>query len=365
MGTLKQPSMEFTFTQKAKTFKQRSTGNIIMFVTESEIEKETILELEEKDDATKLNNIFKQSLQLVEDCFSFEISPNLVTVYVMKEEPKDMVTILNDVKATRERGILIYPQGSEPTQKALVDWTKLQAKTNKPFKCVVVGDGADIEEVIQLDKTQEIDFLDGTRTDKEFKNYIPSIASVIAGSGATRGMNYVALTNLKRVKEPVDVDESINTGHLVLINDEGTVRIALGINSKVTLKEGEGDDLKFLETTETIHLMKRDVSNVFKNDYIAKGKKNSPDMQQLFITDVNNYFRKLEEENILDGNYTNFADINVGRQREKLIAKGFEEAKKWDDAKVKNNVVDKDVYAKGTIKIAQSVINLEFNNTLV
>lgn len=366
MGTLRQPKFEFTFTQKAKSFKERSKNNIIIFVTEPKQSKDLILELEDIEDVVKNKLSFEDNYKLVEDCFHFEPSPSLVTVYVVKEEPTDISLLLDDIKNTREIAYVIYPTAAETTQKALCNWIKAQAKTNKSFKTIVIGEeDADAMEIVNLDKTQEIEFLDSTRTEKEFKYYIPSLASVLAGSGAIRGTTYTQLSNLKRVKQPNDVNESINKGHLVLINDEGVVRIALGINSKTTLQDDESDELKFLETMETINLLKRDASNIFKIKYVSNGKKNDPDMQQLYITDVNTYFKGLEQEQILDRHFSNYAEIDVEAQRQALIAKGITEAKKWDDTKVKNTVVDKDVFVKAKIKIAESVINLKFNTTMM
>lgn len=366
---LKQPQFIFTFTQKAQTFKERSRNNIIMFITEQTLSENKIFELETLEDVDKNKASFTDNLQAVKDCFFFEPTPSLVTIYALKEAPTDVETfktLLDDIKKTREIAYVIYPKATTELQSALVEWAKATESTNKTFKTIVSSATApDSAVIVNLDPTQTVVYKDIERTETDIKSYIPSLASVLAGSGASRGVTYTKLTNLKRVTEPTDVDASINTGHLVLINDEADVRIALGINSKTTLKDDEREDFKFLEVTETISLMKRDISNMLKEKYISEGIKNFPDNQQLFITDINTYyFPKLEDENILDNSYKNYSVIDIEAQRQALIKAGHEDAKKWDDIKIINNTVGGDVFIQAYIKIGRSIINLKFNANL-
>lgn len=366
--TLKQPQFIFTFTQKAKSFKERSKNNIIMFVVEPTLVSNTTFEFETLEDAEKKQSTFAENMQYIRDCFFFSPAPNLVTVYALKESPTDVSafeTLLDDVKKTREIAYVIYPKASTELQAELVTWAKATESTNKTFKTIVSSATApDSTVVVNLDPTQTVVYADTTRTETDIKSYIPSLASVLAGSGASRGVTYTKLTNLKRVTEPTDVDTSINAGHLVLINDEADVRIALGINSKTTLEDDEREDIKYLEVTETVNLMKRDISNVFKNNYVGAGKKNNPDTQSLFLTDVNNYFIKLEEENILYTPFQNYAEIDTETQRQAWIDSGVPEASTWDDTQVKNSPFRRDIFIKAQIKISNSVINLKFNTTL-
>lgn len=364
---LKQPQFIFEFTQKAKSFKERSKNNIIMFVVESTLGSNTTFEFETLEDAEKKQSTFTENMQYIRDCFFFEPTPSLVTIYALKEAPTDaeaFKTLLDDVRKTREIAYVIYPKATTELQSALVAWAKATEGTNKSFKAIVSSaTPPDSTVIVNLDPSQTVTYADSTRTETDIKSYIPSLASVLAGSGASRGVTYTKLTNLKRVVEPDDVDTSINTGHLVLINDESDVRIVLGINSKTTLKDDEKEDIKSLEDTETVSLMTRDISNVFKNNYVSTGKKNNPDIQELFLTDVNNYFIKLEEENILYTPFQNHAEIDTETQRQAWIDSGVKEAKTWDDTKVKNSPFDRDVFIKAQIKISYSVINLKFKMT--
>ncbi len=73
---------------------------------------------------------------------------------------------------------------------------------------------------------------------------------------------------------------------------------------------------------EGLKRFKEDIRTAFKTQQTGHYK-NDYDAQFLFFSAINyGYIPKLVEYKILDGNYANFADVNVEKQRQLWLAKG-------------------------------------------
>ena len=145
----------------------------------------------------------------------------------------------------------------------------------------------------------------------------------------------------------------------MLINDENVVKIGLGINTLTTFNESNSEDMRYIDIVEAMDLMKDDITNLFKSDYVGKVK-NKLDNQILFISAINTYFNSLAKQDILDPEYKNYADINIEAQRQAWV--GVKpEAESWSDAEIKIKTFKRNVYLKADIKILGAMENLVFD----
>jgi hypothetical protein len=182
----------------------------------------------------------------------------------------------------------------------------------------------------------------------------------LAGANVEKGTTYLVMANLSSVVQPSDVDSTLNSGKLVLINDESVVKIALGVNSLTTFDTAKTEDFRYIEIIEAQDLMLDDIRSTFKNSFIGKYK-NKYDNQVIFISAVNSYLKDLAKSDILDSEYENKSDIDVEAQRQAWISVGKTEANDWSEVIVKNNSFKRQMFLSGQVKILFSLTDLEFN----
>ena len=207
-------------------------------------------------------------------------------------------------------------------------------------------------------------------------SYLPRLCSLLANLPMNRSCTYYVLEDLEEVDEietdEISVDDLIDKGWFVLINDEDEVRIGRGVNSLTTFTSSDSEDMSSILIMESLNLILEDIYNTFKKDYIGHYK-NYYDNQTLFIAAINGYFKALEEEEILDPNYTgneklkttgNQAYIDVNNQRNAWISVGKTEAKDWSDEKVREMTFKKKMFLAGNIKVLDAIEDLKFVITM-
>lgn len=351
------PNIDIIFKQQAYTFVQRSArGNVILILRdETDITfkiKEYKLITDVEADSAKYT---PTNLQYIKDAMVG--MPNLVTV--VRIDILGMVAEALTLVATLKTGWASIV-GEKVDYEAIPTWTKQIRTQKKTYKTIATDTtiAPNHEGVVDLFKTK-VTFKDA-RGEQDSEEIIPTILGLLAGANVKHGTTYMVVPNLASVVEPLDVNAEITKGKFVLINDEGVVKIALGINSLTTFDKEKTEDFSSIEIIEVMDMILDDTTKTFKNDFISKYK-NNLDNQMIFISAENSYFKALAEEEVLDKNYDNISFINVAKQREMWITTGKIEAKDWGDAKVKNMSYKKSMFVGGDIKILQSITNLNFN----
>ena len=196
---------------------------------------------------------------------------------------------------------------------------------------------------------------DGTET-AGYK-YLGRIAGMLAALPLNRSATYYTFNDLKKAVEPEDVDEAVEGGEFVLFNDYGSVKVARAVNSAMTV---ESEELKKITIVEGMDLMKEDITETFKNQYVGRFK-NDLDNQMLFVAAVNTYFRQLAADEVLNPDFDNLAEIDLERQRKALVAAGKLEAADWDDETVKKNPCGTYVYVKANVQLLDAIEDLAFD----
>lgn len=271
----------------------------------------------------------------------------------------DAVAILETIKYNW----MCFIDNTTGEQQAVATYIKSKNANSKNFKYKAVVFGATTTDDMHL-----VNFTNTTVTPVGGAAisgylYLPRICGLLAGLPFTESATSHVLTDLESVVEPVSVNEAIDDGQFVLLNDDGDVRVARAVNSLVTLTSGVAADMKKITIVEAMDLILEDISKEFKNNYVGKYK-NNYDNQVLFISAINSYFRRLAAEEILDKGFTNEASVDIEAQREAWLATGQTEAKTWDDAKVKSMTFGSNVYLGGGIKILDAIEDLTFNITM-
>ena len=343
------PVIDIKFKQLANTLVKRSERAIACLIINDEKQTEKLIKyksLKELDkDKAKYN---AKNLKAITDCMEYGVKE----MYIVNAEDieKSLDLIEENIKTAWIATIV------DDTTADLVNFVKEHEEKGKTYKAVVYkGENLDSKHIVNL-INEYIYVKDEKLAGNE---YIPSLLGIIATSNVERGVTYRTCNKLSRVDEPSDIDAELKKGNLVLINDENVVKIGLGINTLTTFNESNSEDMRYIDIVEAMDLMKDDITNLFKSDYVGKVK-NKLDNQILFISAINTYFNSLAKQDILDPEYKNYADINIEAQRQAWV--GVKpEAESWSDAEIKIKTFKRNVYLKADIKILGAMENLVFD----
>ena len=364
--TIKMPKIEINFKQKATSLIERSERGYAILVMRDNTNAlfnykvyKDISEVEEDEAAYKADNY-----QYIKDAFEFG-AYRVIIAKVGEDKEKDKISaafkiILENI----DTGWITLCDGSEDEFATLASWIKSQENNKKTYKAIVYKVATTDSMHIVNFYNDKVTFVDKDRGEQTGEKYLPSLAGILAKCNVTRGCTYFKCTNLSKVEEVEDNDAALGQGHFILFNDKDYVRIATDVNSLTTTNGNTlTEDMKYIETVEAMDLILDDIREEFRSNYLGNYR-NNYDNQMLFISAVNGYFDSLAEEDILDPDYSNRAQIDVTKQRKSWVASGKEEAAEWDDVKVRRTPYKRNVYLAGDIKILGSMANLEFNISL-
>lgn len=352
------PNISVIFKQLANNAVTRSARGIVGLIIRDDTNKTfTTKEYTTLDDLTEQEEALytADNLQLIKDCFVG--IPNKVIVIRIDATDGVIADALNVVKGLKVNWIGCA--GIKADQDAICAFIKAQEALKKTYKAVVFAPttAPDSKQIVVLDNAN-ITFTD-SRGQKTGEQYIPTLLGIFAGLSLSMSSTYYICSNLTSVVEPTDVNADIDNGKLVLINDDGVVKIGRGVTSLATIDENNTADMKKIAVVEAVNLMMDDIRDTFKNNYVGKYK-NKYDNQVILLSAINAYFRTLENDDVLDNEYNNIASIDIEAQRTALIEAGKSDATNWTDAQIKNNTVGSNVYLAATVKVIDAMEDLNF-----
>lgn len=237
---------------------------------------------------------------------------------------------------------ICHPTGSAQDQQNLATWVANQrANKHKTYKAVVANYAADNYGVINFTTgkikvvnpayTTALANADGDESEVDVlipkyitytaAQYTARIAGILAGLPLDRSATYYVLSEVVEVEEYDDIDEHINNGELCLIDekDDNGVKIARACNSLTTFSSTVGEDFRFIKIIESIDLIKEDIREAFRNDYVGKII-NTYDNKMLFVAAIHSYFNGLEG-NVLNRTSSNSNYVEIDYNKNAAYAK--------------------------------------------
>ncbi|MBX8942571.1 phage tail sheath C-terminal domain-containing protein [Lysinibacillus sp. K60] len=238
----------------------------------------------------------------------------------------------------------------------IATWIKTKRENQKKtFKAVLPSNEADHEGIINFTTT-------GIKVgEKEYTTaeYTARIAGIMAGLPFTRSSTYFVLSEVDSINELEDPDKAVDDGELILINDGENIKIGRGVNSLTTTTGSKTEDFKSIRIMEVQDMIKDDIAMTFDKYYVGK-LNNIYDNQVLFIRSINAYFAGLGDQEILDPNFENKAEVSVRKQR--LAWEGIgTDTSEWDDQKVREMSFKRNVFLEGNIKIVDAMEDLDLD----
>lgn len=250
---------------------------------------------------------------------------------------------------------LCYPASQNDDNQKIVSFIKEQRKKGKVFKAVLSNTDAGHEGIINYISTC---------TDNNGKVYTPDkfvsrISGILASMPFTRSSTYYELKDILNVENISDPDMEIDKGKLILIKDDGVVKIARGVNSFITQVASE-DSLKKIRVVEILDMIKEDIYRTIKDNYIGKIS-NTYDNKMICISTINSYLGDLVKDGILEGD--NRVDIDTIAHKSYLMSAGKteEEVNQMDETTLRKCNVGSNLYLTGSIKPVDCIEDIKIN----
>lgn len=351
------PEVLIEFRTKGTSAIQRSSKGIVAMVLKDNtgtFDTKIYRSIEEVDSAdwTEANKDYIDKV--------FMGTPTRVIVERIAADAVDYNTALARLK-NKKWNYLTIPGITSEEITNIATWIKTQRNTNKKtFKAVLPNIVADDEGIINF-TTTEISVGDKKYTTTE---YTARLAGLFAGMPFDRSSTYYALNEVTNIKEHEDPDADIDAGQLVLVNDGEKIKIGRGVNSLTTLTASKGEEFQKIKIVDAVDLMRDDIRDTFEENYVGKVN-NTYDNKILFLAAVNEYFRELEKDDILDSAYGNIAEINIEAQRNYLAGKGYttsdgRSVEDMTEQEIKEANTGSKVFAKASVKFIDTMEDIEF-----
>lgn len=349
------PVIDINFKKLAASIIQRSALGIVALIVKDDTDSSHAVKEYKSQLAIENAKFTAANVRFIKDVFT----GGAAKVIVIPVSASSETVVADAVKAlgSRKYNWIGLASGEADEQTALAAYIKEQEAAKKSVKGLVFkATSPDCQHIVNFDNAT-VTYMDGTTIPGA--DFVPRLLGLLAGLPLTRSSTYYAFNDLVSVAEPDDVEAAVNAGKFVLFNDEGVVRVARGVNSLVTTSATVSEDFKKILIVETTDLIREDIRNTFKNDYLGKYK-NKYDYQVLFITAVNSYFDDLERDDILDNTFDNRVQVDVEAQRSAWIAAGKSAAADWDEQTVRNNTFASSLFLAGNIKIPDAMEDMRF-----
>ena len=223
--------------------------------------------------------------------------------------------------STENFNYLCFPGGENGDNLKIASFIKEQRKNNKVFKAVLPNTQGDNEGIINYVSTC---------TDENGKTYPPEkfvsrIASILASIPFSISSTYYELKDIVDTNIFDNPNGEIDNGKLILIKDDGVVKIGRGVNSFTTTTITKGKVFKKIRIVEITDMIKDDIYKTMKKEYIGKVI-NTYDNKMMCISTINAYLKELQIQEIL-GDGENKTDINLESHKQVLRDIGYTEDK--------------------------------------
>lgn len=357
------PKVNIIFAQKASTLITRSGEEDVILITKTEAEEPKFLIAEYlsdvdkttyKDIYTAVNYCFGNSpkrviisqmgyQKTVEECIGRGITNGIITsVHAESDLDISAATQIKSINEKKNCGFTVVLGGGDVT---LHDMHYVQVADESYVKYYgVLGDG---ENALTAEEVNAL------------------YAGAIAVCGVDRALTNYTLPLIERAvpQQDLDAEDLVKKGLVYAEMMGEKPRVVSGVNT-AEVGDDVTEDMQHIEVVCTMDMIRRDIIDTFVN-YYRGAYKNNYDNQMLLVAAINGYLRDLGEEEVLDPEYENYAQIDVEEQRQAWLDKGNSEAAEWSDDKVRMMSFGRRVYLCADIKVCQSMEDLTMYINLV
>lgn len=348
------PEISIEFRTLSSTAIKRSERGIVAMILKDDTDEELryVYTSLDKVDDSKFN---EDSKFYIEQAFKEDLSKLII------ERITDENTIDKALQrlSTENFNYLCFPGGENGDNLKIASFIKEQRKNNKVFKAVLPNTQGDNEGIINYVSTC---------TDENGKTYTPEkfvsrIASILASIPFSMSSTYYELKDIVDTNVFDNPNGEIDNGRLILIKDDGVVKIGRGVNSLTTVNKDKQESFKKIRIIEILDMVKDDIYRTMKKEYIGKIS-NTYDNKMNCIGTINSYLKELQNQEIL-GDGENRVDIDLESHKQVLRDRGYSEDKisNMNETELRKVNTGSYFYVKGSITPIDSIedIKVVFN----
>lgn len=363
------PKIKISMTQTVRRSIERSSRGIVVLLVRDETagvhSYATLAELLSDKELYTAKNY-----QYITDALA--AGPYSVTVITLATD--DMVAdVLSTIDELPYTGRIVMPDATSEETAEIIEFVKASESAENSWHALVYGAAQpDCRHVEALSAKQvtAVQWTDADRADSTAAEFLPRLEGVLSACNVMRSATNYELSDIAGWttasgvgKTDDEIESEIDAGFLCLYSYRGTISIARGVNTLQTVDETENtNDMRFSDIVETVDLVRDDIRELFRNNYLGK-KKNDADNQGLFCGDVNTYLKLLQDDKILDTGDEYGAEIDVDAMRRALAEQG-EDTAALTDAQIKQKTIGRQVYLKLYIKPLRAMEGLTVAGTL-
>lgn len=254
---------------------------------------------------------------------------------------------------------LAIPTIEEEQLETVGTWIKTNRENKyKKVKAVLPGYNGDYEGIINF-SNKTIKTATKTYTPAE---YTARIAGLIAGTPMTISATYAPLSEVIDCdKYDLDEnDEKVNNGEFFIWYDGTKYKMSRAMNSLVTTTEGKQEGYQTIKIVDIMDMIYDDVRTTAQDSYIGKYA-NTYDNKCLLITAITGYLKELENEGLLQANYST-VELDTEAIKNYQLQNGlYTKDELADMSNDEINMLDtkKKVFLKGKIKIIDAMEDIE------
>ena len=359
-STLKMPSVNISFTEKAKSAINRGDRGIVAIITKDIANITDVTEIySESDIPTNAAETTKTLVKLALKGYK-KAPKKIILVPVTEPETNGYAAALTKLETIYFNYLVVEDVETNAKQTEIIDWVKNQRTENeKLIKAILPNCTTPNLEYIINYTTRTVTESDNVTYDSEV--YCARIAGLIAGTPLNMSCTFAPLDELvdcDRLNK-TERDNAIKNGKLILYYDGEKVKVARGINSYTTTSDEKGDQYRKIKLVDAMDMISEDIRTTAEDTYIGKYV-NSYDNKCLLISAINQYFATLIPEGVISSGY---AEIDIDANKEYLKNKGVNVNELSDDEIKKYNTGDS-VFLKAKISLLDTIENIELPITI-
>ena len=229
-------------------------------------------------------------------------------------------------------------------------WVKTARENKfKKVKVVLPNYPGDFEGVVNFANTKVV------TADREYKpaEYTARIAGLIAGTNMTQSATYAPLNEVVDCDRYTqdEMNQMVNEGKFFIWFDGEKFKMSRAVNSLVTTSQGKLEGFQTMKIVDIMDMMYDDIKKTAEDSYIGKYT-NDYENKCLLISAIMGYFKKLEEERLLQKGYST-CEIDTEAVRTYQLSHGLytkEELAKMSDDEVKRLDTKKIVFLKAKVR---------------
>ena len=289
------PSISIAFIEKAQETILRGERGIVAMIL-----KGTTAGLTNIVTAADIPATFTaEAQQMVKNCMlGYDTAPKKIIVYTITGT--DYTDALTQLGRLKWDWLVIPTVATDEKVDDVVTWIKHQRNDlHLTYKAVLPNVAADFEGIVNVANGYTYNGVAYTA-----EQACARVAGIICGTSTSRSCTYAPLpeaADCDRLSK-TELDTAVDSGKLVFFWDGEKVKICRGVTSLTTTSATKGDSFKKIRLVETMDAIRDDITITAQDQFIGKYP-NDYDSKCILITAINEYFRTLRKDTLLDAGH--------------------------------------------------------------